>query len=711
VDDDATGLDRRALLSAVATAGVGTMAGCSFLESEDDAPVTAVDDDRARELAVEFAPTMYFDENEQWFPTDPRPYESERDGETIVDGFDALEGYTAAFDGDEPPAATAFYHVVEYEDSPLSVVQYWLYSAFDQFSTNFHWHDWELLQAFVDTDTGEPQLYVASSHSRSVPNNEFLDPDPDRQPRILSELGSHSSGLSVNEEAERFQRFPTGGDVADITNSVVEGIEDIAAIPLAYGLPRDEGLALPFVVPELDGAPVYEHERLPSVEASDLIPAELTIRSFDDLRSPPSDLPQRATGLRFEHSDRDQPAADATYDLVPASELEHIEEFAGPQLSFEFTIPQFAEDAIAGHITTTGVPWKGERYTNPASDISEARHRAALSDRYDAIGAPSEFDQVLVGVTNAVTSEDAPENEGLTTVESPLELFALLQSEPEAVPTFRGLAVVQDVPEGEHTLTINGAGVAPHSETVAVPGDGSVTVAGASGEIPMVARENATKLEVDPRNTETDLNRLAVEDDFAGRLYDAPLSGPDAVYVHRGGAFTTEVRDSDDVPGAFRVNPGQADERVRIDDPETGKTPLATFLVDIAEETQAEVAALVEDSDTDDSDDDPPGNSGGTGSGTDTGGASGGQAGPVRGLSQALEAVVESARRAAERAEAGDRGNADQQLRAVADRLERVSQRLAEASDAIPQEVANAVERRLEQARRRAQQAQESEKL
>ncbi|PSP97536.1 hypothetical protein BRC89_11070 [Halobacteriales archaeon QS_4_70_19] len=75
-------------------------------------------------------------------------------------------------------------------------------------------------------------------------------------------------------------------------------------------------------------------------------------------------------------------------------------------------------------------------------------------------------------------------------------------------------------------------------------------------EIPVVARENAVKMEVDPSEADSDLTDLAVEDDFAGRIYDAPLSGPDAVYVHRGGAYTTEVRDAADGVGAFRVTPG-----------------------------------------------------------------------------------------------------------------------------------------------------------
>ncbi|MEF8814499.1 MAG: hypothetical protein V5A55_11870 [Halovenus sp.] len=697
--EDPPELDRRTLLGAIAGGGVGSLAGCSFFEQEEDSPTEEVEDDTARDLAEQFAPTLYFDTDEEWFPTDPRSYESERDGDTVVDGFDALEGYVSRGGGDDPPEPSAFYHVVEYEESPLAVVQYWFYSVFDQFTANFHWHDWELLQVFVDTETEQPQLYVASAHSRSVPNNEFLDPDSDRRPRILVELGSHSSGLSVNGEAERFQRFPLEDDIADITNSVVESIEDIIAIPLAYGLPRDEGFALPYSVPELDGAPLHEHDRLPSVDASHLVSDELTVRSFDDLASPPTNLPARENSDVFEFRGHGTGNADLTYDLAPTSTLEHIEDFTGPQLSFEFRIPSFAEDLLAGYITTTSVPWNSPRYGNPATDISERTHRQALADRYDAIGNPSPVNQVIARVTNAVPADDAPEDEGLVTVDSPLEMFALLQSEPEAVPTFRGVAVVRDVPEGEHTLSINGAGVTPHGETVSVSAGDGPTLAGVDGEIPVVAREDATKLEVDPRGTDRDLTDLAVEDDFAGRLYDAPLSEPDAVYVHRGGAFTTEVRDTDDDVGAFRVNPAD-EKRVRIDTPRTGKASLATYLANLAEETQAQVAALADDDDDDDDGDDTPGSDDREG-----------RENAVRGLAQALSAVAEAARRAAENAEAGDRGNADRALETVATRLERVETRLAEARGSLPEEVANANDNRLEQARRRAEQAQAAGKL
>ncbi|MFB6222325.1 MAG: hypothetical protein ABEH86_01460 [Haloarcula sp.] len=698
---DRNALSRRAVLQSLAGASLASVAGCSAFEGGSDDTATPVDGERALELATRFAPTLYFDRAEPWFPTDPRPYTSEQDGETIVNGFDAFNGYHERATDGEPPNPTVFYHAVEYEGSPLAVVQFWFYSAFDQFTTNFHWHDWEVLHVFVDTDTDEPQLYVASSHSRKVPNNEFLDPDPEMVPRILSELGSHSSALSVNDVPDRFTRLPEGDRLADITNSAVETIEDLSEIPVAYGLPRDEGSRLPYLVPEFEGKPLYEHERLPSVSREDLVPASLTVRSFDSLTQPPTDLPTRETGTVFQHTERDGVDADIEYELVPSTELEHISDFTGPQLSFEFAVPEFAEDTVSGHITTTGSPWNQPRYENPAADISEPNHRAALAERYDAIGEPASVQTVVASLSEAIPNDDAPEDEGLTTKDTSVESVALLESDPEAVPTFSGLAVVQDVPEGDHRFTVNGAGVAPHSETVSVPEASEVdgpTRAGVDGDVPLVARESATRLEVDPSGADSDLTDLAVEDDFAGRLYDAPISEPDAVYVHGGGAYTTEVRDSNDEIGAFRVNPDPGADATTIDEPRTGKASLASFLADIAAETRMAVNAELSDVGTTDNDGDNSGNSGGSEN-------------AIKGLVQALDAVVEAAERATQRAEAGDRGNADKQLQAVADRLQRVATRIDEASDDLPNPLSNAARKRLEQANRRTEQAQAANKL
>ena len=742
-------LDRRTLLAALGSAGAAGLAGCASLtDREPDAETTDVDADRAAALATRFAPTLYFDAAEPWFPTDPRPYASEQDGETVVDGFDALNGYHERLaDAGEPPNRTVFYNVVDYEGSPLSVVQFWLYAAFDQFTANFHWHDWEVLHVFVDSDTDEPQLYVASSHSTRVPNNEFLDPDP--APRILSELGSHSSALSVNDRPDEFQRLPGADLLADITNAAIEGIESLSELPLAYGLPRDEGGRLPYVVPEYEGQPVYDHERLPAVEASSLIDGSITVRTFEDIAAPPTDLPERSTGVAFRFEGRDVTGdgvvdAEYAYELAPTSDLEDIAEFTGPQLSFEFSVPEVAEDAVSTHISTAGVPWDQDRYANPAADITDPTHRAALAERYDAIGDAAAINTVVAGIGEAVTADDAPEGEGLTTRAPTVEATALLESDAQVLPTVGGVAIARDVPAGDHRLTINAAGRAPYSQrlrvgaaeddgvatTDAPDSDGTatadadtpstdatattgtatdgpdrperVTAAGVDAEIPLVARENARKLEIDAEGADVDLAGVAVEDDFAGRLYDAPVEGSDAVYVHRGGAYTTEVRDGDGAVGAFRVNPDpnsddDADDDdddatpggppIRIDRPETGKASLSSFLVALATETRDQTQAIVDGSDLQ------------------------GEANGLRGLVRSLDAVIEAAERATERARAGDRGTADQFLRAVARGIERVVERLDDVDEAVPTQFTNAVGNRADQAARRAEQARRSEKL
>ena len=752
-DSPTPALDRRTLLAGVASVGTAGVAGCSALTDRgSDADTTDVDPDLASDLATRFAPTLYFDEAEPWLPTDPRPYATDRDGETIVDGFDALNGYhERVADAEEPPNRTIFYNVVGYEGSPLSVVQFWMYSAFDQFTANFHWHDWEVLHVFVDTSTEQAQLYVASSHSTRVPNNEFLDPEPDPAPRILSELGSHSSALSVNDQPDEFQRLPGADLVADITNTAIEGIESLSEIPLAYGLPRDEGGRLPYVVPEYEGQPVYDHERLPAVDSESLIDGSITVRTFEDLATPPTDLPERDTGVAFRHEDRDTGSEAAgteyTYDLVPTSELEAIADFSGPQLSFEFAVPQFAEDAVSGHISTAGVPWDQPRYDNPADDITDPNHRAALAERYDAIGAAAAINTVVASVGEAVAADDAPDGEGLTTREPTVEAVSLLESESRVIPTFGGIAVARDVPEGDHRLTVNAAGQAPYSERLAVGGsdggtattpttgadtetaatatatpgsettaatgtgaatgtDGTgraehVTAAGVDAEIPLVARENARKLEVDADGTDADLAGVAVEDDFAGRLYDSPTDGSDAVYVHHGGAYTTEVRDTDGELGAFRINPdpgGGSDDDdsetapdpgppIRIDRPETGKASLSSFLVELAVETRDQAQAIVDEGDLD------------------------GRANGLAGLVRSLDAVIEAARRATENARAGDRGSADRRLQAVSRGIERVVERLDEVGEDVPEPFLNAVRNRTDQASKRAAQAQNAEKL
>lgn len=93
------------------------------------------------------------------------PRNERRDG---VDGFTALEDYSAAFaESESPPAPMVFYNVVEAADA-VDSVQYWMYSVFDSFTVNVHWHDWELIQVFVDRESDTPLLVSASAHARMM---------------------------------------------------------------------------------------------------------------------------------------------------------------------------------------------------------------------------------------------------------------------------------------------------------------------------------------------------------------------------------------------------------------------------------------------------------------------------------------------------------------------------------------------------------------
>ncbi|KTG09581.1 hypothetical protein AUR64_17080 [Haloprofundus marisrubri] len=628
------------------TVSGGTAAGAVLSSDENeeglgpvDLPDTSSDPAAASEqraLVEQFAPDVHFDRRELWYPTDPRRYESDRDGDVVVDGFDVLDGYTADHrETDTPPAPTVFYNVVEYRDSPLSVVQYWLYSAFDQFTTNFHWHDWELFQVFVDRESGEPVLYTGSAHSDAVPNNEFVDPEAPR-PNVLSEVGSHASALGVNDRPRSFQRLAGDGFIADITNEAVEIGDRAVGIPAAYGLPRDEGLRLPYVVPELDGAPLYDHEKLPNVSENDLLSGSLVVHSFAELATPPDGIPLRENGLSFGFDAENRLGLDVGYDLVSIEELRHIDGFTGPQLSYEFTVPQFVEDEFAHHLTATTAPWTQPRFSDPTVDITDPQHRQTLAERYGPVEDEATTDRV-VGVVRELTTrppeerdettangedtqtgdatedeasdgdassaDDSPDGETRPTPpklrESGVESVALLESEdPTAVPTWNGVVSLSGVTHESHRLTVNGAGRAPYAETFEF--DGGTYTAGVDGVVTVVPNEEAVKVRADA-SEESGIANVRFEEDVAGPVYDGKPDGEDrfGLYVNRHGTYTAEITDDEGEVGVFRVTPGtddaSGDEALTIDTPETGKRSFVTFLQSLLDEILAGVRDLVDD--------------------------------------------------------------------------------------------------------------------
>lgn len=563
-------------------------------EGSGDAPEA---EDGVPAVVRRYAPDLYFGALEKWFPTDPRPYVVDTDQGSVVDGFSALDDYSAAFrEAGSPPAPTVFYNVVEAAEG-VDAVQYWFYSVFDQFTVNFHWHDWELLQVFVDRESGEPLLLSASAHSRGSPNNEFLDPEipEESRPGILAEVGSHSSASEVNGLVPSFERLPTAGLVSDVTNDAIDVSSSLRA-PFAYGLPRDEGARLPFVLPELDGQPLHEHPSL-SIDRTDLIDDRVTVGSWHGLPTPPAALPLREPGLVMAHVDSPTAAggrdvADVTYDLEPIAPLRDvIDDFVGPQLSFEFAIPGFAEDAIASHITSVDIPWEQDRFTDPLVDVTDPGHHRRIDGTEPAglrnrlVGRVRQLRSGVDGVLGGVpeSGRDAVTDVATVSIHSlPTEAAVRLASEdPIATVTRNGVFGYLHVESGPHLLTVNAPGIAPLAERFVH--DGGLVRAGDDGELAAVATEDAGWIRGDGSET-NGVSKVRVIEDYAGVVYDGEPVETDrfAVAVHRAGRYTVEVTDRDGRLGAYRVTPDSFDAdgnavRRRV---QTGKVALARTLQD-----------------------------------------------------------------------------------------------------------------------------------
>ncbi|MDY6765146.1 MAG: hypothetical protein SV377_05595, partial [Halobacteria archaeon] len=329
-------------------------------------------------------------------------------------------------------------------------------------------------------------------------------------------------------QQQSFQRISLEDITPDITNQTVPILAGLADIPVAYGLPRDEGYRLPYVMPELDGAPLYEHENLKNVEESDLISGALVVRELRDLAQPPDNLPKRQHGTTLVKSGKG--GGDYEYDLVPMGKAESvIEDFTGPQLSFEFGIPGFVEDRFAKHISTSGTPWEQPRFDNPFEDITDPRHRDVLLNRYYQDEGDQESTNRLFGVVQRMVEgnegnvqkeyegvqDESPDLINISLRRSSVESVALLESDnPRAVPTSNGVLMVHGAEPGEHRLTVNGPGYAPYSERFEF--DGRDKLVGAEGTVNLVANSDAVKVRGDATNSSAGLARVRVTEDFAG---------------------------------------------------------------------------------------------------------------------------------------------------------------------------------------------------
>ena len=250
---------------------------------------------------------------------------------------------------------------------------------------------------------------------------------------------------------------------------------------------------------------------------------------------------------------------------------------------------------LSHDITSVGIPWEQERYTDPLADVTDPSHRQrvdgtspeGLTNR--VVGRVRQLDSGSSGALGRVTDEARQSLDDAITVSLsglPVECAVRLASEgPEATVTRNGVFGYLHVDPGEHLLVVNGPGYAPIGQRFVH--DGGLFQAGSDGELTVVAREDTGWIRGDGRET-NGVSHVRVIEDYAGVVYDGRPVENDrfAVAVHRDGRYTVEVVDADGRPGAYRVGPdtfddGFEDLRESI---ETGKASLTTTLLAELEE-------------------------------------------------------------------------------------------------------------------------------
>ncbi|MFB6250532.1 MAG: hypothetical protein ABEI27_02400 [Halobellus sp.] len=275
-------------------------------------------------------------------------------------------------------------------------------------------------------------------------------------------------------------------------------------------------------------------------------------------------------------SSESQTDGDVAYALKPMARVRAaVGDFVGPQLSFEFAVPGFAEDRLASHITSVGTPWEQPRFTDPLTDVTDPDHRRSIAGEVSGgltnrvVGRVRQLRAGAEGTVPQV-SDDA---RSALADQIPVSLFGvpveaavrLASPDPVATVTRGGVFGLLRVEQGDHLLVVNGPGYAPVAERF--DHDGGLVRAGAGGELTVVASEDAATIRGDGRAA-NGVERVRVIEDYAGTVYDGRPVEPDRykIPVHRAGTYTVAVVDGNGRRGAYRVTPadfGDADDTIR----------------------------------------------------------------------------------------------------------------------------------------------------
>jgi len=167
--------------------------------------------------AKEYAPSFWFDSEENYYPTSPLDFYYDENLNEVA-GVEARQKYDNLSEDGKLENFKVYYNIDDSENE--LVYQYWLFYVFND-STNEHYGDWESVFAFLDKKSGDINKIVASAHNgtetkAAFANNELSKPSINHI-RILVEKGSHANAPDGNGDG-LFSALNPIEKAKDITN-------------------------------------------------------------------------------------------------------------------------------------------------------------------------------------------------------------------------------------------------------------------------------------------------------------------------------------------------------------------------------------------------------------------------------------------------------------------------------------------------------------
>jgi len=160
--------------------------------------VHSYDSSIAAPPAINYAPNLWFDSQEKYYPTNILDFYFENGIE--IEGEVAVEKYSKLSLKEKLNNLTVFYHIED--EGNQWVYQYWFFYVFNDYPTltqNKHYGDWESVFVFVDKDSREVVKVIGTAHQRKLFDTEIYEPENNH---IWSYVGNGSHAVCVDKESD-----------------------------------------------------------------------------------------------------------------------------------------------------------------------------------------------------------------------------------------------------------------------------------------------------------------------------------------------------------------------------------------------------------------------------------------------------------------------------------------------------------------------------